>query len=81
MTMYRHCYILFSMKSKFLIIRISKDEKKQIKKAARNSKSVAAFLLSSARMAVKYRKLLTQAEALAGKYTRSELQLTVAGRR
>ena len=45
-------------------MRLSEVEKKQIERAARNSKSVAAFLLSSAQKVTKYRQVIEQAEAL-----------------
>ena len=64
MTRYIPFDIVRGMKTKFLIMRISEDEKRKIKKAARESKSVAAFLLSSAWKTIKYRKIIEQAEAL-----------------
>jgi uncharacterized protein (DUF1778 family) len=52
------------MKSKFFLMRISADEKKQIEKAARNSKSVAAFLLSAAQTVIRYRREIEQIKTI-----------------
>lgn len=49
-------------KKTFIIIRVSSDEKNNLKKAARESKNLSAFLLSSARKITKYRRLIEDVE-------------------
>jgi hypothetical protein len=68
-------------KSTRLFVRISDNDKQLMWKAARGHKNLSAFLLSAARLAIKYRKLLVQAEAMAGQFTKSELRLTASSRR
>lgn len=52
------------MKSTKLFVRIAGDEKAAMVKASRGYKSLSAFLLSSVRKAIKYRRLIEQAEKL-----------------
>ena len=52
------------MKSTKLFVRIEQDEKAALMKAGVGHKSLSAFLLSSMRKAIKYRRLIEQAEKL-----------------
>ena len=60
-----------------LFVRVSTEEKRQMSKAAREHKNLSAFLLSAARQAIKYRRLIEQAEILSKDYTASKLEVSV----
>lgn len=52
------------MKNQNIVLRVSEDEKTQIKKAAMENKNISAFLLSAVRKAHRYRRIIEQAEKL-----------------
>jgi len=65
------------MKSNTVSMRIEAKDRKQFGKAAREHKNLSAFLLSAARQAIKYRRLIEQAEILSKDYTASKLEVSV----
>ena len=55
------------MKNLFFILRVNKEEKEELRKAAVGHRSIAAFLLSAVKQAKKYRRLIEQAKKLENK--------------
>ena len=79
MTVYTTYVKLFYMKTKDSVlapIRIASEEKKRFEKAA-GSKGLSFFILKSIRRAIKYRRLIEQAEKLGVNYTPSKLEVRV----
>ena len=52
------------MKDSRFILRISSDEKEALKQAAQGHRSLAAFLLSCARLRLKYDAIIYQAQGM-----------------